>query len=500
MRQTWKNNLSPSRAVFNKVKWIMLCSIILWSSISGCTSLSGSDSLPQAQITQTEMESQEIRPRSTLIVTHDPLPQPGGSYLLIQTNFDKYVILDISTGKKIPFQSPGTNQKFTLNANLSPSGRKMRFQIDETMVILTDLASGEILETYSLQPDQSLFKADLVLQELRTKQNLEIDDDSLLNHIATAHQNSLADIRWYQSDQFWLLPQDSGKTSTSLSLFDLEMETFLILESEPGLVLDYWVGPDKNRILVEKGYLKEPGFSVDVHYYVLDVLEHKVEPVPLPDSSEKPILSWIDAGIIGITHQMQPVGGINYSIYDVNSGELTQLFKGSFSHISSYKGGLLLFHNNPALSQTKASYLTYDGEIISQQTLNRRCFYKGRLDDKILLNCESESLLLSETMTSSPFDGAISVWSPAPDHSKIIFVNHDEEVFLLDQNSQESELMVLEGTPLEIRWIPNNTGYLYRTKGNLFVYDFANQQSQFLLNSDFLGDYTNINAVWINMN
>jgi hypothetical protein len=55
----------------------------------------------------------------------------------------------------------------------------------------------------------------------------------------------------------------------------------------------------------------------------------------------------------------------------------------------------------------------------------------------------------------------------------------------------------LEGRPLEIRWVPDGTGFLYRITGKLLIYDLESGESSLLLNAQSLGDYTNINAVWI---
>lgn len=121
------------------------------------------------------------------------------------------------------------------------------------------------------------------------------------------------------------------------------------------------------------------------------------------------------------------------------------------------------------------------------------------MDDLVLLNCETDSLLIDEILQITPFGPLVSLLMPAGQGKNAILVTRNGETFLLNRNTLEHEPLVLEGTPIEIRWLPEGSGFLYRLSGELFVYNLKNQKSSLLLESTILSDYTNINAVLIDL-
>lgn len=492
-------SLERIRKLIKKSHFTMPLLISLWMLITGCLSLSIHQNSQELQASPSASAVEEALSTIAPLQTHDPLPQSGGPFLLIQSNLADYHIFDLSTGVSSPFIPPTPNRQFNLNANLSPSGQKIFFPDDQENIILTDLVSGQILETLSFTHGEPTFQPDLALKEVRSNfDEIDYPDTNLLAFIETAYRQSISEIRWYQSDQYWLLARDSTTTSTTLTLYDIASKTWVSLENQPGLVLDYQIAPGGSHILLKKGYINEPADWKHHRYYLVDVAARESQPIPLPVFVDNPRFTWLNHDTIGITHQMQPVGGVDFSIFDLEKRALTQVIKGPFTHISGYDQNLLSIKHSNETGITTISLITYDGETLIQEDLNDHCIYRGRVDEYILVNCKTDSLLLDENLKITPLGKLVSHLSSAPGGDSVIFVNRDGETFLLDQNTLERQPLILEGSPLEIRWLPDSSGFLYRLSGKLYLYNFANQKSTLLLTSAHLSDYTNINAVWIN--
>ena len=476
--------------------YILSAAILLISS--GCTM--GSP-LPSQQIfkaTQTVNSTQAPTTSPPPNRTHNPLQPNGGPYLLIQSDFTKYQMLDLSTGAAIPFNPPGENIQHNLDAGLSPSGQKMFFLMDDNSIVLTDLFTGEVLNTLNLIPGESIFKPELTLEKLETPGvSASFDDQEMLTFIEKSFQDSLMNVRWYQSDRYLLLPSETSPTSTTLSLYDHETNAYTNLESQPALVEDCWVGPGGENILLKKGYINESRFWQDDRYYILNINNLTVQAIPLPEDVHAPTLFWISPEILGITHQTGLVGGENFSIYDIRSGEWQQIITGPFTHIRQYADGFLVLKENNKENTTTISLITPLGETITEKSIGDRCFYKGMINQALLLNCQSESYILDQELNQASFGGVITILSPAPDRNFTVIVNRAGVVKLLDNSTKNQQLLDLEGDPLEVRWLHDSSGFIYRISGKLFWYDRVQAQSQQLLTSDFFSDYRNLNAVWI---
>jgi hypothetical protein len=87
--------------------------------------------------------------------------------------------------------------------------------------------------------------------------------------------------------------------------------------------------------------------------------------------------------------------------------------------------------------------------------------------------------------------------APAPDGNQFIQVNQDASTILLDSSFEQIGLLSLDSQPLEIRWLPDSSGFLYRTPLSLFLYQMETNTSILLISSNLFSDYRNLNAVWI---
>jgi hypothetical protein len=126
------------------------------------------------------------------------------------------------------------------------------------------------------------------------------------------------------------------------------------------------------------------------------------------------------------------------------------------------------------------------------------CFVHTQIATRIVLNCEQESLLLEADFELHPFGEPVVLLSGSPNGQRFLRVNKEGQVYHSDQSLLEWQQMnELSGTPLEIRWLPDSTGFLYRTQGQLHHFEFSTNQSRLLLESDLFSDYANINAIWV---
>lgn len=475
---------------------IIFCVISL---MSGCTD--GHEETIYPAVVTSVPSSTTPSPPPTPSITHPSLSSSSGPYLLIQSHITRYQIIDLSTKNTTSFDPPNPQGQYRLSRLQSPSGHLMFFPLDTDSIWITDLTTGEVLETHFFLNSELEFNTDLAVKE--TQSYLEEDQyshDSIKAMIEDAFRKSLSDIRWFKDDQYLLLPRVSSPTSTNLTLYDLQSKSFTNLENQPGLVLDFQVGPDGNQILLKKGFINEPFMWESIQYYIVDVNRSKTEPIGLPGIIHNPTLFWLKNETIGIIHQMAPIGGIDFSIINLNSGETEQIIKGAFSHISLYDGNLFWLKESQTEEMTTVGLSNLQAETLRQQTLHQRCSQKTSWDDLIFLNCEAESLILNENLDVTPFGSLVSLLVPAGHREDAILVTQKESVFLLNRSTLEREPLNLQGRPLEIRWLPDGSGFLYRIPGKLFLYDLESGESNLLLESQILGDYTNINAVWIRVN
>jgi hypothetical protein len=94
----------------------------------------------------------------------------------------------------------------------------------------------------------------------------------------------------------------------------------------------------------------------------------------------------------------------------------------------------------------------------------------------------------------------VFILSRPPTGDPILSVFRTGEIKLLDANLRRENSITLAEPPLEIRWMPDSSGFLYRGRGKIYWYDLSTQSSNLLIESDLFNDYTNINGVWLGGN
>jgi hypothetical protein len=483
---------------------ILLISVLIIFYISACAPFSHSE--PDPMLSQSTITPPLTQVVETPVASHTSLPSImptlpltalEGPLLLIQTGFYEYQYLSPKTQTRIPIELPITDPQFRLSAHLSPSGTQMFFPQDEDTGLIIDIKTNEVINIYNYG-GPSFFEPELAAIEARTfVSEGNYSDEYLLELIIQAYQQSKQLLRWYCSDRYHLSVQDADETSTALVLDDHQTGDRLRLDDQPGFVKDFWVGPDSNQILLEKGFIFEPGAWQNIRYYLINVADQTTEPVPLPDGVENPVLSWFSEDAIGVVHQIFMLGGSGFSTINTVTMESKQVIEGDFTQFRRIGDLLFLIRWDNQAGSTTLELLTLDGETVSTQSIDARCNIHTRVSDQIILNCESTSLQVDMDLNSQPFGDPVQIFSPAPDRSVIVLVDRLEHSALLDGTMQFIEILELIDTPLEISWLPDSTGFLYRTRGQLYYYALNSSSSHLLLQSDLFSDYLNINAVWI---
>ncbi len=472
--------------------WIVLIVVIL----TACSAITVSDETASALMAEPQPDPTNTSEFSQANKILD-LPKSDGPLLLIQTDVDAYQIMDLKKQVAIPFLPPGGNQGYDLAKNLSPSGSQMLFPINQEEISVLSFQTGLIHTTYNLQSDPPVFQLEAAAQAAhRALPELPYSEEALLEALQDALLRSKLNIKWFGNERYHLIVLEGTETSTHLVLDDHQGGSQEQLEAAPALVEDYWISPDKTAILLKKSTIFEPGIFQDDVYYLVDLPGRSVSPIPLPEGIYNPIVSWLSSQIIGITHQTRPAGGNDFSIYNSLTKETTQVIAGAFTSIHLMGEHFLVLRQRDTL-ETKLEIRTFMGELIRDVTIHDRCSYQSKIDEQILLNCQAQSLLINETLQTTPFGEPITLLSRAPEGDAIIVVDISGTIRLLDDALQMQAIITLDDSPREILWLPDATGFLYRTYGQLHLYDLASQSSQLLLTSDLWSDYRNLNAVWI---
>lgn len=477
--------------------------LLVLVALAGCTALQ------QDQLTP--VDTPNLDSTTTILTQGSPTPTPlpavtttlsfsslKGTLLLIQTGYDEYQYLDPKSQTSIPVVLPVTDPQFRLSANLSPSGTQLFIQGEDRTGLVFDLNRGEVINVYDfISP--ALFDPELAASAARAYLREEdFPDTYLLESVSQAYQQSKQIIRWYQSDRYQLSVHDTDEISTNLFLEDHQTGVRIQLEDQPGLVKDFAIGPDGNHILLQKGFVLVPGVWQDDRNYLLDLNQQTVQPIPLPEGAINPAVSWIDQGSLQVIHQVVFMGGTHLSLIDTATMAETQIIQGDFSDLRWLSENLLVFQRDSMENITVLEILNPLGERISTQIIQDICYYHAALGSTIILNCELTSIIVDQDLNIQQLGDRISIFSPAPDRNSIITVDQNEQIGLLDSDMQWQAELHLEGIPLEIRWLPDSSGFLYRPRGELYYYDLAEARSYLLLKSDIFSDYTNINAIWMN--
>jgi len=427
-------------------------------------------------------------------------PKSEGPRLLLQTDITTYKILDPQTLKFFDFQFPFNDLPSGISFNISPAGSEFLLPINEKEVAIYEFKSGEVETTYQLQDEPSSFQPALAAQAARQYlPDLLLSEEELIRAVENASQQSRSKINWYNSGQaFFFIREDSDKDN-HLYLFDRQKGEGEKIERMPALVENYWVGPDGNLLLLKKGYVFDPRTWQDDRYYLLDLDAGTTTPLILPEDVDNPTISWFTAEWIGITHQIEPVGGYGFSLFDVTTMETIPVIQESFTGIYPFGNELLILQHDREDNATLFTLQKPNGVVVADREVIGQCFFRAQVDPQnLLFACEEESILLShQGLTIQPFGKPITLFSRSPNPTVFLVITKDGDVILYQETLERFITIDLEGNPSEILWMPDGAGFLYRTSTRLFYYDLQKGSSQFLISSDLFGDYRNLNATWI---
>jgi hypothetical protein len=479
---------------------------ILLLSISGCVPQQSGEPfaiVSPLHVPTTTTQVTEILTNSSTplpaITPSQPLSVNEGPLLLLQTDFYEYQYLNPITQSFYPVDLPISDPQFRLRANLSPSGTQMFFPMEDGMGLIVELRTNHIIQTYDFS-SPSMFDPQLAATEARPYvTGLELTEEALLAAVNEAYQKSKQIIRWYQSDRYHLVVRDADQTSTNLYLDDHQTGTKLRLEDQPGLVNDFRVGPDGNLILLKKGLVFKPGAWGDNRYYLIDVNNQTTQPLPITEGDENHVIFWISEDTLGVIHQPFMSGGMGFSTINTATMDYSLIYEDIFTDLRQYDNLLLFIRLDSEVEATFLELVSHDGKGISSQKMNATCFYHSLINGRLIFNCEQESLVLDDRLNIEIFSDPLLILSPAPDAHAIVLVNRAEKIFLLDDSFHIQHELLIDEMPLEINWLPDSTGFLYRTLGQLYLYDLSSKNSHLLLKSDLFGDYTNLNAVWLDL-
>jgi hypothetical protein len=481
---------------------LSLISLLILLALMGCSTW---------QVTQPAGgETPELYPTATILTKKSPTASPmlavtptkpfagfSGTLLLIQTGNDEYHYLDPKNQTSVPIDLPITDPQFRLGANLSPSGTQLFILQEDRTALIFDLMTSKVVNEYDFN-SLALFTPEMAIVAARQYLNEDdFTDAYLLELIHQAYQVSKSIIRWYQSDRYHLSVHDTDEISTHLFLDDHQHGERIQLEDQPGLIKDFRIGAGGNQILLKKGFVFIPGEWRDDRYYLLDLNQQSIQPIPLPIGVTNPGVTWFDQRSLQVIHQVEFMGGKHLSLIDTATMAETQIIQGEFSDLRRFGEGLLVFQRDSSKNLTTLEILNSLGDSKSIKEIQDTCYYQTALGSNIILNCELTSMIVDQDLNIRPLGDRISIFSPSPDRNTIITTDQNERVGLLDGELNWQGELHLEGTPLEIRWLPDSSGFLYRPRGELFYYDLASAESYLLLKSDIFSDYTNINAIWV---
>jgi len=474
-------------------------SLILLGGILGCLP-EPDTSVPVTVMPVTSTPALQPTSLSTSTPVLPPVQELEGPLLLVQTDVDAYHILDIASQTSIPFSLPSESREISLAKNLSPSKSHMLIATDTNDFLILTIHSGEVhfLPKSPIEPSQFNFEqaATQAQQALPELNYTELGIQAALHNTLTT---STGIVSWFDSDQHLITVDIGSESSTNLTLLDVETGERSRLESAPALVEAFWVSPDRQRILLKKGFLIEPGIWQDDQYYVIDMGEHTFIAVTLPEAVDNPSVFWFSNELIGIIHQLAPVGGNGFSLLNVNNMQSRSVLSEPFTAISTYQDHLITLQVDQETQTTNLAVRLQTGEVIDSITLESMCSLFTFVDaDRFLLNCEEHSLLVDgDTLQSVPFKDPLLHYSRSPNRESILLTTRSQKTYLLDPTFTDEIQLSLMGEALQVLWLPDSSGFLYRSSDHIYLYYIAEQANHLLFTASFFRDYRNLNAVWI---
>ena len=441
-------------------------------------------------------------PPSAISPTSTPfaLPHSEGPLLLLQSDVDEYLILDIHQQSQIPIDLPDTLQEIDLVKHLSPSRTQLFLHTSDETLIRLSLLTGEVQKLKEMPDADSSINLSKAVEEVQQAlPNLGYTEEGIQSAVKNTFRQSIQHGRWFDSDRTLLMVSPGSETSTNLTLLDIESMTEIPLEDAPGMVEGFWIGPGRKKVLLKKGYIVDPGIWQEDRYFIISIQDRTFTPLPIPEDAINPAVSWFSISQIGITHQLGLVGGTGFSLVDINTLETTQFLTGQFSHITAYDDQLLIIDYDQQNKSTHIAVRSQDGVIFSATNLDGRCSLFTFIDtNRFIMNCEAHSFLFQDDALNHIFlTDSLHLFSRSPDRTLTLVVTRNQDILLLDGELFEKPKPVLVGEPLEVMWLPDSSGFLYRLIDRVYHYDLESQANHLLLTSDFLLDYRNLNAVWI---
>jgi hypothetical protein len=477
----------------------LLAAALFTVMVIGCVPES-QPTTPTAGYTTTPTEAPTPAPTTTPTLVPTPaytaLPESEGPTLLLQTDFYAYQIIDFGLGITYDFTPPLNDQEYALASHVSPDGKQMLFIHASEGSQVIDLATGSVRASFPI--DTQAFQPESTLQIIQdTLPDLSYTTDMLDNAIRTAYLQSLQTVSWFRDSDHLLLVQPGSDVTTTLALVELETGETTPLENETGFVQSVWVNPDGESLLLKKSLIFDANVWEDDAYYWVDLVTHEVRPLPLPEDVDNPSVGWFDQNHIQIVHQTGIAGSMGFSLLDIESMKSTLLVDRPFTGIRKLGDAIVVLTKDDASASTEFDLIFLQGESLAAQSLPGVCPRSFSIGQKLLVNCEEESVLLDKDLAQSPFGAPISQIVSAPIGA--IVLTRENEAFLYDPSLENRQPLELAGEPLEFLWLPDSSGFLYRTYGMIYYYDLLTRSSQFLLGSDLFTDYRNLNAAWINL-
>lgn len=448
--------------------------------------------------TTTKKSATEI-PGLTGEETNSEQFQSEGPSLLLQTDIDTYEIIDVKNNQHLPFDQFGGQHD--LKKNISPGKSLILFQTNNGEIIIKSLAAGNVVKRIDNPIFSSSFSPELTSEIiLNTLSGLSLSEEELQDAISQSYDASILIIRWFNDDQHLFTVKPGGETSTNLHSYDIQSDTYNQLENEDGIVEAFWTSPDSNHVLLKKGFIIDPPYWQDDRYYLLDLEGGSVIQIDLPEDSERPSVFWFSTGYIGIIHQTELVGGSHFSVIDIKTMESRLVIHDSFTGLNHLGGDLLSLHQNDKSQTTFFKISSLSGELLKSVELDGICQINTLFNEnECLISCEDKSYRLElETLTIAPFDAPIRMVAFDPNHDQFLLIHVNGHINLCLNPLDECRELALRNEPIEILWLPDSSGFLYRAANTLAYFDLASQAEVLLLTSDFFNDYRNLNAVWLN--
>ena len=479
-------------------KTLLLISLLA-VAIAGCAPESQTVT-PTAAQSATPTESPTPAPTATPTLFPTPaytaLPESQGPTLLLQTDFHTYQIIDFGLGITYDFSPPQEDQEYNLAANISPDRTQMIFINEPEGFQIVNLATGSIRASYDIDMDSFHPESAVrIIQE--TLPDLGYSTDMLENAVRGAYLTSLQWISWYPDSDHLLFVQPGSETSTCLTHINLQTGETSTLENESGFVQNVWVSPGGELLLVKKSLVFDANVWEDDRYYLVNLVVNDVQSIPLPENVDNPSLGWFDQDHIQIIHTTDIAGSTGFSLLNIQSMESTPLVHSQFTSVWKLGNAIAVFSKDDSSESTEIDLISLQGESLASQSLPGLCVRSFLVGEKLLVNCEEESILLDKNLSQQVFGDLISMLRSSP--IGIIILTRENKIFLYDTSLENRQPLELTGEPLEFLWLPDSTGFLYRTYGMVYYYNLLTRSSQFLLESDLFTDYRNLNAAWMNL-